>query len=1267
MSIAQPLDVLACPLEDIALIEASAGTGKTWAICGLYLRLVLEQAMQVDRILVVTFTTAATAELRDRLRARLADALLYLREGLTAPGETFIAALVAQIEAGGVERKAQCERLELALEAFDAAAVFTIPGFCQRALADAPFSAASPFATEVITDDADLRREVVHDFWRRTFASGVTAPVLVRYLVRRGDTPETFDAIVRQHLKQPLARVLGLPSSGALAPAIDTTALDDAWQQARSIWCAEPGEVQRCLQAGRAQVNGNSYRVEGIAQGADLIEHMFADGEPLALLALVEKHLEHGKWEDDGAKVRLYTSQRLKEAPKKNCQPPSHPFFDQWQQVFEAAAALAGGLRLARRGLIRQLIDDCVPALREVKRSRRVIAFDDMLRELHVALCDEAGDPAAREALAQRLRARYPVALIDEFQDTDPIQFEIFRTLYQGQTGPLFLVGDPKQAIYSFRQADLHTYLGARALAPLTWSIGANQRSADSLIRAVNLLFGAADGAQRGEAVREPFMMEGLAYRWVTPGARRPPVLIDPAGEAAAMQVWQLPSRGAALTKQAALRLSMSAMAAEISRLLRDAQAGRTRIGERTLVPGDIAILVRSHHQGLRAREALAELGIGSVITTRESVYQSVDASELVLVLAAVLEPARIARLCAAFSTDLLGLPASQIAALRSDETLALETTLRFREYADAWRQRGIGFMYRTLLAREGVIGRLLARGDGERRLTNLLHLGDCLQAASREHVSPEALLAWLRHGTRASDGDEMAELRLDSDRNLVQIVTYHKSKGLEYPVVFCPTLWDIASSPAPKRVDGIVSHADDGTQLIDYRDRGDTSAGAAFDPQVARERARMESYAEAIRLAYVGLTRAVHRCYLVVGWGLGARSRVSKPVTCAPLNWLVAGRDLTAAAWFDDKSRPSAEAIASTWRAFADGNAQSIHLRDLDRTPGEHLPPDADDPGRLRALPAPARIPTRWRTGSYSSLSLGSEALMPEARVEEADASDHDAAVALAAPVAVTLAAPDPEYPSAPLAADDILGFPRGTTAGICVHAVMEAADFTQALTWPGAIERALAAHPQTLAGVERSEADRRLPLMLATMLKNVVDMPLPGGVRLAEVPLAERITEWSFWLPAPEFTDRALNEALALPDYPGPRLTFGQFRGYLRGFVDIVYRHGGRYWIADWKSNYLGASPIDYRQTSMAEAMASHGYHLQYLLYTVALHRMLSRRLVGYDYDQHVGGVHYLFMRGVRPAWVDAASPSPGVYFHRPARAVIERLDRLLQGGHE
>ncbi len=1268
MKAPQPLDVLACPLDDIALIEASAGTGKTWAICGLYLRLVLERALPVDRVLVVTFTTAATAELRDRLRARLADALLYLREGLVAPGESFIAALISQLEAGGLARAVQRERLELALEAFDAAAVFTIHGFCQRALADAPFSAASPFVTEVITDDADLRREVVHDFWRRTFARGVTDPVLVRYLVRRGDTPETCDAIVRQHLKQPLAQVLGLPLTGAAQPLIDATDLESAWAAARVLWEAEPGEVLRCLQAGRAQVNGGMYRADGIVQGADLIERLFADGEPLALLALVERYLERGEWKDEGARARLYTSARLGEARKKGCEPPSHPFFDQWQGVFEAATALVGGLRRARRGIIRRLIDECVPALGEAKRARRVIAFDDMLRALHVALCDPATEPAARDALARRLRSRYPVALIDEFQDTDPIQFEIFRALYQGQPGPLFLVGDPKQAIYSFRQADLHTYLAARTLASVTWSIGANQRSADALIQAVNRLFGPEKTDEGSEAVREPFMMAGLAYRCVTPGARRPAPLVDPGGEVAPMQVWQLPPPSDALTKAAALSLSMIAMAAEISRLLRDAQAGRTRIGERALAPGDIAILVRSHHQGLRAREALVALGIGSVITTRESVYQSIDASELVLVLSAVLEPGRIGRLCAAFATDLLGRTARQVMALRSDEALLVETTVRFREYAEAWRRRGIGFMYRAMLAREGVIDRLLARGDGERRLTNLLHLGDCLQTASREHASPEALLAWLRHCTRAGDGDEAAELRLESDRNLVQIVTYHKSKGLEYPVVFCPTLWDISSSPPARRVDGIVTHADDGAQVIDYREEGDDTGDASFDRTLLRERVRRESYAEAIRLAYVGLTRAVQRCYLVLGWGLARRSAAAtKSVASSPLNWLVAGRDHSAADWFDDVRRPSAEAIAGAWRAFADAHPDCISLHDVGRDPGERLPPDAADPRRLRALPAPARMPLRWRTGSYSSLSAGSEALSREIAGDAGDvlegdasdlgASDHDALAALGRL--------DAEERSASVAPDDIQAFPRGTTAGICVHAVMEAADFTRPDTWPRAIERALAAHPQTMRGVERSEAARRLPRMLASMLADAVTTPWPGGVRLADVPLADRLTEWSFWLPTPAFTDRALNAALAHPDYPGPRLTFGQFRGYLRGFVDIVYRHGGRYWIADWKSNYLGASPGDYGRASMAQAMASHGYHLQYLLYTVALHRMLSRRLADYDYERHFGGVHYVFMRGVRPAWASEAEPNPGVYFHRPPQAVIERLDALLAGG--
>jgi exodeoxyribonuclease V beta subunit len=320
----------------------------------------------------------------------------------------------------------------------------------------------------------------------------------------------------------------------------------------------------------------------------------------------------------------------------------------------------------------------------------------------------------------------------------------------------------------------------------------------------------------------------------------------------------------------------------------------------------------------------------------------------------------------------------------------------------------------------------------------------------------------------------------------------------------------------------------------------------------------------------------------------------------------------------------------------------------------------------------------------SYSALSRGAMAVSPAAEaagedaVDESTDADHDGLAALSSPVAPAAEGTGAQVAPAPTDPDDILDFPRGASAGECVHAVMEGADFTDPSSWPAAIEAALQAHPQKFPrkrGEDPRDSDRavdqrRLADMLHRMLSDVVQARLPDGedrspgIRLAEIPNEHRLVEWAFAMPVHDLDALTLNQALTRLGYLGPRLSFNQFQGYLRGFVDLIYRHRGRYWIIDWKSNHLGREASDYGPASVDEAMKHHRYHLQYLLYLVALHRMLKRREPGYDYDRHVGGVHYLFMRGVRPGWASPTNPCPGVHFDRPDRATIEALDALLQG---
>ena len=1215
-----PLDVFGCPLGGISLIEASAGTGKTWNLCGLYLRLLLERGLQVQQILVVTFTNAATAELRERIRSRIVETLTRLRGALPAAADPFVDRLLETLRTHhALADTDMVLRLELALQTFDEAAIHTIHGFCQRALADTAFAAGLPTSLQLLADDTEMRMQVVHDFWRRHVASDTLAPALAAHLLRLGDSPPRYAQLLQRQLAKPLSELIW-PAGIDTATVPDLSALMSVHAQARASWPAQRSAIVDTLTAALGSLNGTSYKAGSVSEAAAAWDSLLSTDDPMA-------------GDPKAAKHELLRSSVLVRRTRKNQTTPAHPFFDlaeQWSTLRQAALV---ALALTRWRLLRQLLVDGPPALRRAKRERRVIAFDDMLHNVYERL-------VASPDLAGALRTRFPAALIDEFQDTDPLQFAIFKAVYGGSGAPLFLVGDPQQAIDSFRNADLHTYLQGRSEATVEYSLSDNQRSTQALLDGLNALFGANDRA---------FVLPGLEYRPVACGAKPRPLLRDDSAPRAALQLWQLPdaSEGQPLTKPQAMQLAADACAGEIARLLESAQRGVTTLDDRPLAAGDIAVLVRSHAQGARMRLALAQRAVGSVELSQASVYASTEALDLATVLAAIVQPAREGLLRAALATELLGRDACAIEAMSADAAAGLAFMTRCIEARQTWLQQGIGPMLRQWMVREGVHARLLARPDGERRLTNLLHLCELLHQASQAevaHADPEALLRWLHQRRAEAGSDEAAQLRLESDRDLVQIVTIHRSKGLEYPMVFCPFLFDGRPGHVPAGVEGLEYHDARGAPVIDLRSAEEIGD---VDESLIKQQLGLERAAENLRLVYVALTRAVQRCHVVVGRYQTGRHGSTTESARALLNWLVTGQGHAPHEWL---LKPPAVDLGQAWNAFAAKRAPQIGLAALpDPGAGVASPPPERD-ATLAALAPPRHIARGWRVGSYSSLTHGSR--------HEGAAVDHD----LRAPdLASALADSSPAAAAAFMVQDnDILHFPRGPTAGECLHRVFERIDFTDPTGWPAAIDSALRGQPPGRG----ASAPAALHVMLRSMLEDVLHTALPGAGRLCDVPRLQRLVELEFNLPSNGLKAGRLAALLCEHGYPVPPLAFGTLDGYLRGFIDLVFEQAGRFHVLDWKSNHLGMTPADYGGASMARAMDAHGYHLQYLLYSVAVHRYLQQRVPDYCYEDHYAGVTYLFVRGVRPGWTDATGQPAGVYRHRPSRRAIEALSALLGG---
>lgn len=1181
------------PLDAVNLIEASAGTGKTYAIAGLYLRLLLERGYRVGDILVVTFTEAATEELKDRIQQRLLEVRrAFQHEDDRDP-------LCRQLLERCPERPPALRRLNNALLAFDEAAIFTIHGFCQRVLTDSAFASGAAFETEVIADQRALLQEIVEDFWRRRLHDA--SPQWVRYLIQQGLRPADLQQRITAHLGKPYLQIAALEDLEAL-PGLEQR-FATAFTAARQLWWDQRGEITGLL-LNAVGLHGGTYKKASMPDWfADLDEYLRPEPAPSP---------------KPPEKLVNFTARKLQDRTIKKHTPPQHDFFSACDELHQAAEALKQACDYQLQRLYYELLCYCNEQLPARKRSRQLQSYDDMLLNLHQALHDGRQGPQ----LAAQVRARFSAALIDEFQDTDPIQYAIFHTIYQDSGQPVFLVGDPKQAIYSFRGADVFTYLRASQQASHNHTLSTNWRSAPDLVTAVNTLF-----AQR----RDPFLLGQIPFQTVRPAAHEQPRLVADDGADAPLRFWfvNAPADEKRWNKAEATAQIAHATAGQIATLLKLGQQGSAYIAERdqprSLHGGDIAVLVRDRFQAQHLRRALLAVGVPCVQQSRDSVLHSNEAADLERVLRAIADPPQEPLVRAALLTDLFGLTAAELYALGQQDRDWEALLMEFTDYHERWRDQGFMPMLRHLLMRRDGYRRLLAYQDGERRLTNLLHLAELLQQASlQQRLGLAGLVKWLAEQRQApADDDEFRQLRLESDAQLVKIVTVHKSKGLEYPIVFCPFLWEPRLSAERKETTILQFHDPD----ADYQAVLDMGS-----PRLEEQRplAVREQLAEELRLTYVALTRAKFRCYVV--WG--AISQAEK----SALAWLLHPPPVVGPG--DDPLTVNRQRVAvmtdavmlGELRRLAQRAGGAIHVAPLPTLTVAPYRPDDGAAPTLTARHFSGRIRSGWRFTSFSALQ------------ERRDDSGSDY---------------DPALPAVEPVSDErnTFTFPQGARAGRCLHAIFEMLDFTAAEQWPTVVTEKLARY-----GFAADWAE-----VVTAWVARVLHTPLDadGRVTLAGVKRAQRLTELEFLYPF-EALDATVVKDLVQHHWPGlgaalERLDFRWLAGFMRGFIDLVFASGGRFYLVDYKSNWLGGQPADYQGEALTTAMIAGGYPLQYLIYTLALHRYLRQRLPGYDYARDFAGVRYLFLRGMDPV-LGAAS---GVFADRPPPPLIAALDQYLAQG--
>ncbi len=1221
------LDSLALALNGSALIEASAGTGKTFTIAILYVRLVLGHGQPSDsplqnllppNLLVVTFTEAATKELRDRIRTRLTQAAEVFSEADDEPNPPAETALIYQLRDESYPDPAswpECrKKLLLAAEWMDEAAVSTIHSFCNRMLSEHAFDSGSLFKLTLETDQSELLDEVARDYWR-TFVYPLP-PALMDEALSHWKTPGDLRQGVRNLIDDPQS--LGTPPD-SVYQAIDQVVrrrLEQSQALKAHPWAQWSGEV-----IGLLNDLNKSKRLHGASKNAMVKVWDF-------LVAWAESDDLLPEKIDSAAGYKNQTPEGLGNILKGDGSAPHHAAFD----AIEALLDFSQSQPSAKSDILRHASHWIAERLESEKQKRSEMGFDDLLTRLDDALHGPRGDQ-----LAATIRRQFPVALIDEFQDTDPVQYRIFDRIYDVAGADLgtclLMIGDPKQAIYGFRGADIYTYLQARqGVKERTYTLGKNFRSAKTMVAAVNRVFEHSDQHSRdgaflfgkGDTSPLPFQgvdANGTKRSWSIDGEVQPSLVFwtHESGEE------DKDGNPKGIAKGAATADVAETCASEIARLLTLGQTGRAGFALpdnsedlEPVAPKDIAILVNNRNEASAVRDALGRRRIKSVyLSDRDSVLTSRESQEILCWLRAFAEPRQLAYIRAALATPTLGQSWHAMNQLLTDELVLEREIERFIGYQQQWQKQGVLPMLRSFLMDFEVPGRLLQRPDGERRLTDILHIAELLQQDSLQLDGEHALVHHYTQILRAADEeDEHRTLRLESDAGLVKVITVHKSKGLEYPLVFLP--FGTAFRAQSEKQAFVRYHDDQGTLVT------------VFDPapeDVAR--ADQERLGEDIRKLYVALTRA--RFATWVG-------------TAALDNWQQSGLGYLIAG--DGQSR-----ISDCLSQLAQGRAEIriSPLPDPDETQYHEQAPEALGP----ALVSSREAKEDWWIASYSSIEytgMTGTGIAFTGEVEDAQTQN-----------LLEESSQETREEAEPIATHrNQHNFPKGAGPGTFLHELLEwctQQGFQRVVDTPPLLHEQLTRRCGTRGWSDWVEPLER---WLLALISRPLSLDRAGTERVSLANMATLRPELEFWFESRNVSVRKLDQLVTAHTLNGadrPRVEETRFNGMLKGFIDLVFEHNGQYYVLDYKSNTLGEDDTAYTDQAMGNAILDKRYDLQYVLYLLALHRLLKARLPDYDYERHVGGAVYLFLRGVDSA-------SGGAFTDKPPRALIEQLDALFDG---
>ena len=1192
---------LALVADGRSLIEASAGTGKTWTIAILYLRLILEREFSPRQIVVTTFTDAAAQELRERLRGRLlwaehlADNALAQSESPT-DDETWLRARWVMDPA---QRATDLQRLRLAIAEMDVAPVSTLHGLCRRILADHPFACGVPFVSGELIDGRAVVEEVARDLWRR-FQQAPDDDALVQLQQKVGADLTLGKFIVR--LRSCLIPGVSVP---LLSVETDEDAIStDALAQLRAVAADE--SVFR---------KGSRLRNAWLML-ADWIEDpaRFPDSDVLADLAGAAelKGVLAGRKNDEDVLCVAALSTRWADLIERRQRREVQQF---WNEVST----------IAREQIVQR------------QRRRNLHSFDELLTTVLAALEREI-DAGGERDLADALHAAWPVAMVDEFQDTDGVQYRILDHIYSDANGAnrgrLILIGDPKQAIYRFRGGDIDAYRAAAASADADGrlNLDTNHRSSRALVEALNAFF-----VSSGTILSAEETDAAIRYQTVTASARRDDAVYAIDGEACAkpliIDFREEDPGGADDRRQAALE----ACANQIVEML---QSERHTIAGKPVQASDIAVLLPTAASIRSLRDALRERGVPCVTSERSSVFDTDLARELRVILHAVLHTTDAAVVRAALATRLWGASFSALRNLEDDVVAFRKISETFRQWHEDWQARGIQFVVDALI--DHMAPRYLRTVGGERAITDLRHLGELLQEHGETVTGSEELLVWFAAQTSqdAADEDaaEAAQLRIESDDARVRVMTFHASKGLEFPIVFLPLMWAHGEHPSK----GLPVINQEGSRVVEIS-------------KAAAEQEKQDFQDERFRVLYVAMTRAIHACHLFAL----PPSRPAKKNSRNPLQGTArSALDVILARMQPAPDSPDfVEQLPHVaWNAAPIWPGEDTN--DLRYQPGD-APKTVE---RTARIPPPR--PAGPLEGRHSFTTLTHEhakaALDPDAAA--VDERDADA-------LALRVAAVEADLVDAMTRIDEsahpallALASVKGADFGNAIHAVFEHRDLTLPLSAQQAlIEARLSEYGVRAKDIDEATFVRRL----VERLQGALDAPLgvagAPSLCLADLHADDLLAEMAFHFPLQEVSMQHLR-AVCSAHGEGELVPHSMriLSGLMNGKIDLIFHHAGRFHVLDYKGNALGERLSDYEGESLRETMQETHYRFQALLYVVALDRYLRHRL-GKDYRRadHLGECIYLFVRAA------GLHGDAGIWRHRFSDALLDAVADVFDSG--